>query len=71
MGKPWKKNNFPRGKLNSTDEGELQMTIAHDNVKGVVAVEFGNPVKWFALYRDEALALAELIKNHAEKLHQA
>jgi hypothetical protein len=54
---------FPAGKLNETDEGELEMGVANDGK--LVHVNFGKPVAWFAVSPDKALELASLLTGHA------
>jgi hypothetical protein len=60
--------NFPNGKLNSDDEGELAIRIASDPKKGVVMIDFGKPVKWVGLPKDQAFELAEILKKRAMEL---
>jgi hypothetical protein len=57
---------FPRGKLRSDDEGELQLAVAHDK-KGNVHLHFGKAITWFAMPSHEAMQLAELLVDHARK----
>lgn len=57
---------FPRGKLNETDEGGLQLAIGKE--KDTVRIDFGKPVVWFALPADQALAFASLVVKHAMEL---
>lgn len=61
---------FPRGKLNPDDEGELVFQVGHD-LKGNVIIDFGKPVTWFAFPHDMAVALAELLIDHAEEARDA
>jgi hypothetical protein len=60
---------FPRGKLNKTDEGALMIAVGHEN--GVVRVEFGTPTAWIGLPPEEALAFAALIVRHVMELKHA
>jgi hypothetical protein len=55
--------NFPEGKLGDDDEGELRFGVAHDDQ--LVHVDFGKPVKWFAMPPDLALQLASMLTKHA------
>jgi len=56
---------FPEGKLNEDDEGELKMAVGH---KGkLVFIDFGKPVKWMGMNPTEALQLAKMITEHAER----
>jgi hypothetical protein len=57
---------FPRGKLNQDDEGELQLAIlVRDNT---VVIEFGKSVKWIGLDADGAIEFANLILAHANEI---
>ena len=38
---------FPQGKMNSEDEGELRLGVTAD--KGNVVIAFGTPVTWIGL----------------------
>lgn len=53
---------FPQGMLGPSDEGELNMGIAHDS-KGTVIVNFGKA--WFGLPPAQAIEFAKLIMRHA------
>lgn len=69
--KPWNKRDmgatgrFPQGVLNEDDEGELRMGVARDPKTGLVNINFGKPVAWFALPPENAIALARTILKHA------
>lgn len=69
--KPWNKRpvgptgEFPQGKLNDDDEGELHMGVAYDKLDGIVRVDFGKPVAWLGLPPPQAVALAQLLLKHA------
>jgi hypothetical protein len=71
---PWNKRragatgDHPQGKLNANDEGGLRMAIAADPKNSIVRVEFGKPVAWLGLDKATALALADSIRQNAEKL---
>ena len=57
---------FPRGKLNASDEGGLQLAVgARDKT---VIIDFGKPVVWLGLDKASALQFAALIRKHAESL---
>lgn len=57
--------NFPRGKLNEDDEGELRLSVGRKD--GTVCIEFGKPVHWFGMPPTEAVQLAKLLLHHAKK----
>ena len=60
---------FPQGKLNPDDEGELTFAVGVEN--GQVAIAFGAPVAWIALGPDQALAFASSIIGHAMAIKRA
>lgn len=55
--------NFPQGKLNETDEGEITIAVGIEN--GKVIIQFGKPVSWLGLGRSEAMALASSLVDKA------
>jgi hypothetical protein len=57
---------FPRGKLDRTDEGGLRMVI--HQYENTVRFDFGKKIKWFALPPDMALDFAMLIIKHADEI---
>ena len=59
---------FPRGKLDPSDEGELQTAVAADHKAGVVRVAFGSPVSWIGLPPKEARQFALTILKHADEI---
>jgi hypothetical protein len=62
--KPWNKREFPRGKLNSTDEGQLALKVSSG--KGAIRVDFNKPVAWLGLGAAGARELAAMLIKHAE-----
>lgn len=56
--------NFPRGKLNKDDEGELKIAIGVRDK--TIIMEFGKEIKWLGMDADMALELANSIKEKAE-----
>lgn len=57
---------FPEGKLNKTDEGELRMAVSSTG-DGLVRVDFGKPVAWFAISPNQAKELAAHLMKHASR----
>src|ERR1700691_2146243 len=57
---------FPQGKLNKHDEGELRMRIGHKGTE--VLIEFGKPVAWVGMPKDNALEFARKVKKAADAL---
>lgn len=74
--KPWTQLNdkfgatgqFPDGKINADDEGELQLGVAADLETGLVHVNFGTPVAWMAMPKEHAVALANALLANTSKL---
>lgn len=60
------RDQFPRGRLNDEDEGELSMGIAVRD--RTVIINFFKPIAWMGLDKATALALAANIKKHAESI---
>lgn len=58
---------FPEGKLNATDEGEIQFGIAADVAANTVVLNFGTPVVWLGLTPAQAIAIADSLKANALK----
>ncbi len=59
---------YPHGKLNSDDEGGINVALssrmAPDGTR-MVQFNFGKPVAWLSLPREQAVAFASLILKHA------
>jgi hypothetical protein len=56
-------HDFPRGKLNETDEGGINIAISTE--EGNVRIDFGKPTAWVAFPPEQALQLASLIVARA------
>lgn len=59
---------FPEGKLDASDEGQLRLAVAADVEHKLVLVDFGKPVKWFGLTKAEAINFANMIRDKARQL---
>jgi len=59
---------FPQGHYNETDEGEIAFGVAADKQAGKVIINFGKPTAWVGMDREQALALAESLKQKADDL---
>lgn len=55
---------FPDGKLNPNDQGELRFGVAKD-ANGNVHVNFGKDVSWFSRPPATAVEFAKLLLRHA------
>lgn len=58
--------NFPQGKLDETDEGELRMAIFEKN--GEIIIDFGKDLSWVGFGKEEATQLGELLIKKSKKL---
>lgn len=54
---------FPEGKLNEEDEGELRLAVGADLDNKKVIIDFGKLVAWIALSPKDARQLAEVIRK--------
>ena len=59
---------FPDGKINPDDEGELRMAVGHD--QDLVHLAFGKPVATIWLPRREAIEFAQVVMRHALALRK-
>lgn len=55
---------FPDGKLNEEDEGQLQLAVGVRN--GQVFMAFGKPVSWMAMPPGEARKFAAMLNEKAD-----
>jgi hypothetical protein len=59
---------FPSGKLNPSDEGQLQYGIGRNKENNKVIMDFGKPIAWLALNRSDAFTMGKALMKHAKKL---
>lgn len=59
---------FPRGRLNANDEGQLR--IAATIKDNTMVLDFGEPVAWIGLGLHEVTALLELLEKYERKLKE-
>ena len=59
---------YPRGKLNDDDEGEIVMGIAADPKNGVVVMNFGKPTSWIGFTGEQAEQIAQSLSEKALEL---
>ena len=60
---------FPFGKLNDDDKGELKVAIYLD--KGMIRMDFGTPVTWLCLPPDQVLVFAEALIKKAKEARES
>jgi hypothetical protein len=56
-------NQYPRGKLNDTDEGALPIAVGVQDQ--TVIINFGKKVRWIGMSKPEAIQFATVIMKHA------
>lgn len=59
---------FPEGKLNENDEGEIRIAIISQN--GKVVIDFGKPTAWIGFTPEQARGIAESLVAHADHIDQ-
>jgi hypothetical protein len=57
---------FPKGKLNPSDEGELQFGVT--TVHSEIRIDFGKPVAWLTLPPETARQLAQVLVDRADAI---
>lgn len=57
---------FPDGKIDPNDEGEIKFGITI--LKGNVIIEFGKPVRWFGMTKEQAKDLGEFLIKKSEEI---
>ena len=71
--KPGATGQFPQGKLQPNDEGELKMVISSNDE--LVKIDFGKATAWIAFPKAQAIDFAILLLKHCGVLieirHQA
>jgi hypothetical protein len=61
---------FPYGKLDRDDEGELAVAVAADPHNGVVRFEFGKSITWLALPPAHARQFAAVLLDKAREVER-
>lgn len=59
---------FPAGKLDKTDEGGIRFAIATNPTTRKVIINFGTPVVWMGMDKEQAIALGESLITRAKEL---
>ena len=59
---------YPQGKVDAQDDGELRLAIAADHRHGIVRVVFGTPTTWLGLPSREARSFAAMLIEKADEL---
>jgi len=61
---------FPYGKMNPSDQGELTVGVAADPSTGTIKFMFGKPVAWLALPVAHARQLAKVLLEKAAEVEK-
>jgi hypothetical protein len=70
---PWNKRElgatgtFSHGKLNDDDQGDLKISVGFDKIDGIVRVDFGKPVGWIGMPKENAITFAMVILKYARQ----
>lgn len=59
---------YPRGKLHESDEGEIRFAVAADVLNKKVIINFGKPVAWMGMEKEQALALGQSLIARANEI---
>jgi hypothetical protein len=59
---------FPLGKMNETDQGEIIVGIAAVPADKLVVMNFGTPTAYIAFTGDQALEIADSLRDRALEL---
>lgn len=59
---------FPNGKINKDDEGELAIGIASDVKNNVVVIEFGKSIQWIGFPPEQAIEFANMIMKASNEM---
>lgn len=59
---------YPQGKLNEQDEGELTLAVSADKASGRILLQFGKPVAWFGMDAAQARAVGAMLIEKANQL---
>lgn len=59
---------YPEGKLGAHDEGEIAFAVAADPKNKKVLINFGKPVAFLGMNREQAVALAHLLIQKAMEI---
>lgn len=61
---------FPEGKINDSDEGELEIAAYIDTKASAIIMNFGTRIEWFGMGPDMARSMANHLLFLADDLEQ-
>lgn len=56
---------FPRGKIEPSDEGEIRFAVGADQETQTVVLDFGKPVAWIGMTPEQAVEIAQSLIEKA------
>ena len=59
---------FPNGRLNNYDDGELAIGVTADKENNVLIIDFNKEIGWLGLKPEEAYDLSRLLFQKAKEL---
>ena len=59
---------FPQGRLNPNDKGEIRMAIFPDEESRVIIMEFGVELSWIGMPPGQAREMGEALIRHANEM---
>ena len=66
--RPGPTGKFPYGKQYDGDKGEVAVALFADKERKMLRLDFGTSLNWLALPKQDAIRLAEVIKERAMTL---
>ena len=62
------KREWPEGRIEGTDDGQIVFKLSSDPETGVIKVDFGKPVTWVGMSPNDAVQVAQLLIKHARSI---
>ncbi len=59
---------WPEGRVNGSDDGQIVFQITSDKDQGVIQLDFGKPVIWVGMNPQDAINLAQSLIQHARAI---
>lgn len=59
---------WPEGRVDGTDDGQVAFKIESDPDTQVVKIDFGKPVVWVGMGPQDAVQMAQLLIKHARAI---
>ena len=59
---------FPRGKLDESDEGEIRIAVSSNVESETVVLAFGKSIEWVGMTPQQAVEIAKCLIRHARQV---